>query len=454
MLLNDLVEKYSIHNEPSSVTPRYIERRNIMLLHNAGISNSRISWFMGRHLDTVQRAIFRVEKNIFDDLKRNGRPPLFTREMQLKTIGFYCQNKPLPGCSRWTLTWATNHLNNNLNIIGRPISRSTIHRFLESNVLRPHKSRYFLNITDPDFFQKMEHIIGIYAKPPKYLFLFDECTGIQALSRCASDSFRNDNSRNRESHYSRNGTTNLIAFMNHGTGEIFGRCTSRHDTEKFIEVFLEHVQSQTKDEPLHYICDNYSTHYTEKLCEKVAELCNSTCPRLKSGKDRRKWLQSEDKRIVIHFLPFHGSWLNMIEIWFGIMKQKTLDNGWFENGDALIDQIMDFISTWNDLYLHPFEWTYTGEGLQAIALRRFNRLLKSECEQIDCSFLKSQLLLMKNIGLLYRSEIPDGDWLDLVTLISEKSDFIQNIILKTTKPKVKIWTQKAYDELTEFIKAA
>ncbi|MCP4703551.1 MAG: IS630 family transposase, partial [candidate division Zixibacteria bacterium] len=412
-----------------------------MLLHKAGIPASRISWYIDRDVSTVQRWIPRVENNILDDIRRSGRPPLFTQEMQLKTIGFYCQAKPAPGCSHWTLTWAVNHLNNDLKIIGRPISRSTIRRFLESNILRPHKSRYFLNITDPDFFPKMEHILGLYANPPKNLFLFDECTGIQALSRCAPDSFRSDHSRNRESHYSRNGRTNLIAFMNHRTGKIFGRCTSKHDTEKFIEVFLEHVKSQPENESLHYICDNYSTHYTEKLCQKVAELCNVVCPKLKYGKDRREWLQSEDKRIVIHFLPFHGSWLNMIEIWFGIMKQKTLDNGWFENGEALINQIMDFISTWNAHYLHPFEWNYTGEGLQALTLRRFNRLLKSECKQIDCSFLKSQLLLMKNIGHSYRKQIPDEDWLELVTLINDKNDFIQSIISNTTKPKVKVWTQ-------------
>ncbi len=425
-----------------------------MLLHKAGIPASLISWFINRDVSTVQRWIPRVEKNIFNDMKRSGRPPIFSREMQLKTIGFYCQQPPAPGCSHWTLTWAANHLNNDLKIIGRPISRSTIRRFLESNILRPHKSRYFLNITDPDFFPKMEHILGLYANPPKNLFLFDECTGIQALSRCAPDSFRSDHSRNRESHYSRNGTTNLIAFMNHGTGEIFGRCTSKHDTEKFIQVFIEHVKSQPVDEPLHYICDNYATHSTEMLCEKVAELCKVTCPNLEYGQDRREWLQTDDKRIAIHFLPFHGSWLNMIEIWFGIMKQKTLDNGWFENGEALINQIYDFISTWNDRYSHPFEWKYTGEGLQALTLRRFNRLLKSECDQIDCSFLKSQFLLMKNIGHSYKAQIPDEDWLDLVTLINKKNDFIQNIISNTTKPKVKIWTQEAFDRLTEFIKAA
>ncbi len=425
-----------------------------MLLHKTGIPASRISRLTDRHVSTVHRWISRIETKNLSDKKRSGRPPVFTQETRLKIIGFYCQANPLPGCSRWTLTWAANYLNNNPEIAGHSISRSTIRRFLESHVLRPHRQRYYLNITDPDFFPKMAHILSIYANPPEYLFLFDECTGIQALSRCAPDSSKSDYSRNRESHYNRNGTTNLIAFMNHGTGEIFGRCTSGHDTEKLIQVFTEHVKSQPGDEPLHYICDNYATHYNENLCRKVAELCNVTCPKSENGTERREWLQSENKRIVIHFLPFHGSWLNMIEIWFGIMKQKTLDNGWFENVEALTNEIYNFILTWNDHYSHPFEWNYTGEGLQATALRRFNRLLKSECSQTDCSFLKNQLLLMKNTGHSYREQIPDEDWLALTELIREKNDFIQNIIANTTKPKVKKWTQEALVQLTDFFKSA
>ncbi len=435
------------------INRRHIERIHIMSLHKKGIPASCISWFIDRHISTVRRWISRVETSNLSDKKRSGRPPVFSQQMQLKTIGFYCQANPLPGCSRWTLTWAANYLTNNLEILGRSISRSSIHRFLESHALRPHRNRYFLNITDPDFFPKMDHILDIYANPPKYLFLFDECTGIQALSRCAPDSFNSDYLRNRESHYSRNGTTNLIAFMNHGTGEIFGRCTSKHDTEKLIQVFLEHVKSQPDGEPLHYICDNYATHYHENLCRKIAEICDVTYPKLKNGEERRQWLQSENKRIAIHFLPFHGSWLNMIEIWFGILKQKTLKDGWFENGEALINEIYDFILTWNDHYSHPFEWNYTGEGLQAIALRRFNKLLKSECSQMECSFLKSQLLLMKNIGRSYREKIPDEDWLAFVELIREKDDFIQNIIANTTKPKVKKWTKEALVALIDFIKS-
>jgi hypothetical protein len=63
-----------------------------------------------------------------------------------------------------------------------------------------------------------------------------------------------------------------------------------------------------------YIMDNLNTHFNDEFCKAVAELSNVTYDPLKTGFERRQWLQRENKRIVIHFTPFHGSWLNMIEI--------------------------------------------------------------------------------------------------------------------------------------------
>lgn len=53
--------------------------------------------------------------------------------------------------------------------------------------LKPHRNRYFLQITDPDFFPKREHLILIYQNPPEYLFCFDESTCLQAKARFAPD---------------------------------------------------------------------------------------------------------------------------------------------------------------------------------------------------------------------------------------------------------------------------
>jgi len=59
---------------------------------------------------------------------------------------------------RWSLRTAEKHLSIEPGDIGS-LSKSTIDRILLNHDLKPHRSRYFLNITDPDFFPKMELLI-------------------------------------------------------------------------------------------------------------------------------------------------------------------------------------------------------------------------------------------------------------------------------------------------------
>lgn len=91
-----------------------------------------------------------------------------------------------------------------------------------------------------------------------------------------------------------------------------------------MRVFKEHVRTLPSDAQIHYIMDNLNTHFHDHFCEAVAELSDETYTPIEHGAERRKWLQKDDKRIVVHFVPFHGSWLNMIEIWFGILNKKCL----------------------------------------------------------------------------------------------------------------------------------
>lgn len=83
------------------------------------------------------------------------------------------------------------------------------------------------------------------------------------------------------------------------------------------------IRIESDDVELHYIFDNYNTHYHDNFCKTVAKLSGVKYKPLKTGKERQsRSVGAEDKRVVIHFLPFHGSWLNMIEIWFGLLKNK------------------------------------------------------------------------------------------------------------------------------------
>lgn len=128
-----------------------------------------------------------------------------------------------------------------------------------------------------------------------------------------------------------------------------------------------------------------------------------------------------------------------------------LKYGHFFSTEQLCQDILTFIETWNRCFAHPFSWSYTGDGLHRKAVRRFCRLLALETEQMDCKFLKSQLLLMSNIAECYIDLIPSADWLQLLHIAVEKDHYIKNIIENDTGPKRKKQARDAYMRFSEIV---
>lgn len=79
---------------------------------------------------------------------------------------------------------------------------------------------------------------------------------------------------------------------------------------------------------------------------------------------RREFLSDPSHRIRFVYLPKHSSWLNQIEIFFGIMQRKCLRGGNFTSVPALESELRQFITYYNTTMAHPFDWTYTGKPLQ------------------------------------------------------------------------------------------
>jgi transposase len=398
------------------------------------------------HVNTVRRWVDRVRGGAaLTDQPRSGRPRRFAEATRLKTIAIYCQQAPpLPGVPRWSLRDAERYFDAHPKLLGSPISRATIHRILQEHALRPHRRRYYLQITDPAFFPKMELILQLYLDPPEHLFCFDECTCIQALQRLGPDlPAAAQRAVYEEFEYRRHGTCDLMAFLDPATGQIHAECTAKHDHHTLARVFRAHVQTLPGDAIIHYVMDNLSPHYHDGFCQTVADLSGVRYTPLKTGPERRAWLQSTDKRIVVHFIPFHASWLNRIEVWFGILNSKCLRHGHFLSVDQLCEEILAFIQTWNECFAHPFSWSYTGEGLHAKVVRRFCRLLAIETDQMTTTFLKSQLLLMSNLADHDQDLIPPADWLRLQTTAAEKRTYIHHLIDTDPKPRRREQTQHA-----------
>ena len=425
----------------------------IVVNHQCNVSSHCISWFSGCHLRTVSKWLNRIAAGQpITDRPRRGRPARYSEQTRLKTIAFFCQHPPLPGCGRWTLSDAKSYLDAHPDIVGCDVSRAALGRILTTHALRPHLRQYFLQITDPDFFAKMQPIIELYLHPPEYLFCFDECTGIQAIERMLPDlPAIPGHQLSREFHYTRHGTTDLMAFLRPATGDIFPRCTENHNTETLSAVFTEHVKLQPEHVRLYYIFDNLSTHFHDDFCTTVANLSGITYSSLKSGTERRHWLQSVQKRIMIYFVPFHGSWLNMIELWFGILSQKCLKNGSFASVEEVTQSIMNFAQTWNEHLAHPFTWKYRGEGLHEKVVRRFMRLLQMESPQLNIGFLTKQFLLMRNLARDYWTEVDVADWKQLLQLVVQKQNYLCGIMASGSKEKQRLKAEEALDEITSML---
>jgi transposase len=81
-------------------------------------------------------------------------------------------------------------------------------------------------------------------------------------------------------------------------------------------------------------------------------------------KTRREFLSNPSHRIRFVYLPKHSSWLNQIEIFFGILQRKYLRGGSFTSVPELESALREFILYYNTTMAHPFNWTYTGRPLQ------------------------------------------------------------------------------------------
>lgn len=402
----------------------------MMVLFQNQYSVSAVSLVAGCHPKTVSRwqNRFRSGHGISDRC-RSGRPPKITIDIVQKVVAFYCQCNPLPGCASWSVRWMAIYFQKHPEYLNIGISASTIHRCLKLNSLKPYRRKYFLQICDPLFFEKMEKIIQVYKDDPKNLFCLDECTGLQVLERIAPDLPANSEQLiHQEFEYKRHGTVSIISIMEKRSGRVFTECIPDHTSVTIIESVKRHARLYGSSEKLHYISDNYSSHSTEKFCKEIAKLCQIRLPKLKTAKDRKQWLESDDKRIVFYFLPTHGSWLNLIEIWFSILKQKGLSGKSVTSKSQMEKRIQDFTETWNTYFAHPFKWSYDGQDLYEKVILRLIKWLELETPQMTAQFLEKQLKLMESLAAKHSYKIKRTVWLQLQKTLEDKKDFVCKII--------------------------
>ena len=99
---------------------------------------------------------------------------------------------------------------------------------------------------------------------------------------------------------------------------------------------------------------------------------------LHSQATRREFLGERDHRVRFVFLPKHTSWLNQIEIVFGMIMRKVVRRGNFTSVTDLKDKLKRFIDYFNEVFAKPFRWTFTGRPLQTGGLEKPGKLALTE----------------------------------------------------------------------------
>jgi transposase len=273
-----------------------------------------------------------------DDLARSGRPRVIDdAQVVVETL------TPPPaelGVTHWSARLLAEHLG---------ISFASVARIWREWKLAPWRRETFKFSTDPQLEAKIRDVVGLYLNPPDKAIVLsiDEKSQIQALDRTAPILPLRPGLPERATHdYIRHGTTTLFAALEVATGKVTDACYPQHRHEEFLR-FLKHVAKAYPRVKLHIVADNYATHKHPAV---------------------QAWL-ANNPRITMHYTPTSGSWLNMIEIFFGIITRQAIRRGTFTSVKDLIAAIETYIDGWNER-CQPFIWTKTADQILAKAKPR------------------------------------------------------------------------------------
>jgi transposase len=273
-----------------------------------------------------------------DDEQRSGRPKTID---DAEIIAATLEPPPAKlGVTHWSSRLLGRYLG---------IGDATVARAWRKYQVKPWRRETFKFSTDPELEAKVRDVVGLYLNPPEKALVLcvDEKSQIQALNRTAPILPLRPGLPEKATHdYKRNGTTTLFAALEVATGKVTDACYDRHGKAEFLD-FLKKVAKAYPRRELHVVVDNYHTHKHD---------------------DINVWL-TKHPRITLHFTPTSGSWLNLVEVFFGIITRQAIRRGSFDSVKQLMTAIRTFIEGWNER-CRPFIWTKTADEILPHATRQ------------------------------------------------------------------------------------
>lgn len=336
---------------------------------------------------TLERAI----TDVFRDAHRSGAPGKFTAEQIVQLVSIACENPRDSG--RPVEDWTGRELADEMQkrSIVDAISPSWVNQLLRLMHLQPHRRKYWCFTTEKDrelFQAQVEEVCQTYLNARSAYehdntrtICVDEMTSLQANEhRAETKRARPSQVAKSECQYTRHGTLSLTGSWDVVEGQMVHTTI---DQTRDSDDFAKHIANTIETAPNAnwiVVVDNLNTHLGEPIVRLVAKLLGigqgtlgdkkKRRGILGSMKSRREFLTDPSHRIRFVFIPKHSSWLNQIEVVFGIIGRRVMRHGSFSSKDDLREKLTTFIDYFNETFAKPFNWTYTGRPTKSVNEQR------------------------------------------------------------------------------------
>ena len=328
---------------------RRVKRAQILLAAAEGQTEQHIAKAVRTSLATIYR-IKRsfveegFEAALHDAPRPGGRRKLSGNEEAL-LIATACSAPP-EGRARWTLELLADEM---VRLTGHDsLSCATVGRRLAENALKPWQQKMWcVPKVDSEYVARMEDILDLYAEPHdprRPVVCFDESpTQLIGHARLAEPAAPGTPAR-IDYEYVRNGTANLFVFYGVHAGWRHVEVTEQRTSRQFAQQMQALVDVHCPEaDVIRVVLDNLSTH-------SIAALYQSFEP----GEARRI-----ARKLEFHYVPKHASWLNMVEVEIGVLKQQCLARR-IEDRETLVREIAAWEKRRNEASAQ-IQWMFTIE---------------------------------------------------------------------------------------------
>src|ERR1700674_4076788 len=353
---NELLMRLSQSRSEAAAT---VQRAQVLLRYHRGETISSIARGLSTNRPKVERCVSKAlelgVRQALSDLPGRGRRKVMDHAAEAWVVNLACQKPKDLGYAQelWTTRLLAKHVQSHCIAAAHPslaqLSRGTVSKILSANPVQPHKIRYYLERRDPEFEAKMAQVLHVYrtvelwrqggAAEVMAVLSFDENPGIQAIANAAPDLPPVPGRHatvSRDHEYVRHGTLSLLAAIDLLSGAVMGLVRGHHRSREFIEFLRLVDERYAPGTKIRIVLDNHSAHIS---------------------KETRQYLSTVPNRFELIFTPTHGSWLNVIESFFGKLAKVLLRGIRVQSTDELKRRIELYLQEVNQEPV-VYRWKY------------------------------------------------------------------------------------------------